>query len=335
MAATRLTPCELETVKLNLFSGADLQPLLEEQQAYWSKYLHWSFNSTKQLVIHNLNMRNLNGVVLTKAGRPIGYSFFIQEGCKALIGDLFLSAAYRDKSTERFLLKTILHWAAEHPGVQRIEGQLLTLSLSLQNESIHGRPLQIFRRLFMMTNGLDCPLKPYPTRSYLQFTPWADHYLDAAAHLIAHTYRNHVDSLINDQYHSYDGARRFLYNASHHSGCGTFHQPAALVAIYTPSREICGVCLASVVESQVGHVTQLCVAPHVAGQGLGYELLRRSLNAFRESGCEAVGLTVTESNNRATHLYESVGFRTIHRFQAFTWEAHEYLTAPDLYQKTN
>ena len=335
MAATRLTPCELETVQLNLFSGTDLQPLLEEQQDYWAKYLRWSFNSTKQLVMHNLNMRNLNGVVLTRAGRPIGYSFFIQEERKALIGDLFLSAAYRDKSTERFLFETILHWAAKHPGVQRIEGQLLALSLSLQNDSVYGRPLQIFRRLFMMTDALDYSLKPYPTKSYLRFVPWEDHYLDSAAHLIAHAYRNHVDSRINDQYHSYDGARRFLDNASHHPGCGTFYQPAALVAIHTPSRKICGVCLASVVESQVGHVTQLCVAPQMVGQGLGYELLRRSLNAFRESGCEAVGLTVTESNNRATLLYESVGFHTIHRFQAFTWEAQEHLATSDLCQKVN
>jgi len=335
MAATRLTPCELETVELNLFSGTDLQPLLEEQQEYWSKYLRWSFNSTKQLVMRNLNVRNLNGVVLTKAGRPIGYSFFIQEERKALIGDLFLSAAYRNKSTERFLFETTLHRAAKHPGVRRIEGQLLTLSLSLQNESVYGRPLQIFRRLFMMTDALDYSLKPYPTGSHLRFAPWANHYLDSAARLITHTYRNHVDSRINDQYHSYDGARRFLYNTLHHPGCGTFHQPAALVAIHTPSHEICGVCLASLVESRVGHITQVCVAPHMIGQGLGYELLRRSLSAFRESGCEAAGLTVTESNNRAVRLYESVGFHTIHHFQAFTWEVQEHLTTPDLCQKAN
>ena len=322
MGAAPSAPYNLETVALTLFCGADLKPLLEEQKEYWSKHFRWDFSSSKQLIMRYLDMRNLNGAVLVKAGIPIGYSFFIQEERKALIGDLFLNAEHRNESTERFLFETILHSAALHPSVRRIEGQLLALSLSLKDAVICGSSLQVFRRLFMISDRFDRLLNPRPTEGHLRFTHWANHYLDPAAQLIAYAYRNHIDSRINNQYRSYTGARQFLYNTSHHPGCGNFYQPAALVAVCTPSQEVCGVCLASLVEPRVGHITQLCVAPHVVSQGIGYELLRRSLSAFRELECESVGLTVTESNERAVHLYESVGFRTMHRFEAFVWEPH-------------
>ena len=321
MAAAPAAPYEFETAELKLFRGAHLQPLLEEQQAYWSKHFRWDFSPSKNLIMRYLDMRSLNGSVLMKAGRPIGYSFFIHEERKALIGDLFLSDEYRNEPRERFLFETILKLAAAHPGVRRIEGQLLALSFAPENEVVYGSPLKIFRRLFMLTEDFDRLLEPRATEPYLQYKRWAGHYLDPAARLIARAYGSHVDSHINDQYRSYAGARRFLYNTSQHPGCGTFCRQAALAAIYTPSREVCAVCLASLVEPRVGHVTQLCVAPHMSGQGVGYESLRRSLGAFRELDCEAVSLTVTESNEPAVRLYERVGFRTIRRFHAFVWEA--------------
>ena len=45
------------------------------------------------------------------------------------------------------------------------------------------------------------------------------------------------------------------------------------------SGRLCGICLASLVSSQSGHVTQLCVFPGVRGTRIGYELLRTSLTA--------------------------------------------------------
>ena len=321
MAAAPSAPYEFETAELQLFRGVDLQPILDEQRAYWSEHFRWDFSPSKNLIMRYLDMHSLNGSVLMKAGRPIGYSFFIQEERKALIGDLFITRDYRNVATERFLLEMILKSAAAHPGVRRIEGQLPALSFTPKDEIVYGSPLKIFPRLFTLTDDLDRSLEPRPTEPFLQYIRWAHHYLDPAARLIARAYGSHVDSRINDQYRSYAGARRFLYNTSQHPGCGAFCRQAALVAVYTPSREVCAVCLASLVEPRVGHVTQLCVAPHMSGQGVGYESIRRSLAAFRELDCEAVSLTVTESNERAVRLYERIGFRTIRRFHAFVWEA--------------
>jgi len=321
MAASFPTSYNIETVDIKLLHGVSLEPLLDEQQQYWWKHFRWDFTPSRQLITQCLDMRSLSGAVLTNAGRPVGYSFFVQEGYKALIGDLFLNAEYRNSFTERFLFERVFHLATNYPGIQRVEGQLLTLSSPLESESICNNQLQMYRRLFMMTTKLGQTLEARPTKSNLQFDCWATHYSDSAAHLITHTYMDHIDSRINNQYSNYTGARRFLDNTLHQSGCGTFCQAASLVALHRPSQEVRALCLASLVGPRIGHITQLCVAPHLANQGLGYELLRRSLGTFRELGCEAVGLTVTELNKRAVQLYEGIGFRTIHRFQACVWES--------------
>ena len=74
------------------------------------------------------------------------------------------------------------------------------------------------------------------------------------------------------------------------------------------------------IASDVGHITQICVDPTLQGRRIGYELLRRSLMAFREAGCEKTSLTVTGSNTGAIRLYQGMGFRGLRRFGSFVWE---------------
>ena len=79
---------------------------------------------------------------------------------------------------------------------------------------------------------------------------------------------------------SFGGARRFLFNTTQHPGCGVFHRAAGVVAVRAVSEGLCGICLGSLVLPHIGHITQLCVDPQARGHGVGYELLRRSIEAF-------------------------------------------------------
>ena len=57
-------------------------------------------------------------------------------------------------------------------------------------------------------------------------------------------------------------------------------------------------------------VVGMYVAPERAGAGLGRRLFEALLDHARREGVELLVLTVTEGNGPATHLYESVGFRS-------------------------
>ena len=131
----------------------------------------------------------------------------------------------------------------------------------------------------------------------------------------------HDDAHINNQYQSYAGAQRFIANTTRHPGCGAFVRQASWVAFRPSSASLSGLCLATQVDADAGHITQICVDPEVRGKGLGYELLRRTLASLKARGCDSVSLTVTASNKPAMRLYEKLGYWPRRRFPAFVWES--------------
>jgi len=81
--------------------------------------------------------------------------------------------------------------------------------------------------------------------------------------------------------------------------------------------------LSSRVREDVGHVTQLCVMPALRGLGLGRILMQQAARVLAKRGGTALSLTVTEANETALRLYDELGFKTLHRFEAMVWDASE------------
>lgn len=323
MAAQAGQPAELEILDLRHFSGPHLAGLLEEERRIWAERLRWDFRASREIVERYLDQRALTGYALLDDGRPVGYAYYVHEDHKALIGDLFVSAPYRTLETQHRLLRHVVETAQNTPGVRRIEAQLMMLD-SRSVESLYpARELEIFERNFMLADGIEGLARGAfggPPRASVVVQPWSERWLEAAAELIARSYQGHIDSRINDQYQSVAGARRFLHNITNYPGCGAFYPPAAMVALDRWSGELRALSLTSLVEPRVGHITQVCVAPELRGQGLGGELLWRTTEAFLTRGCQALSLTVSASNDGAVRLYQRIGFRTIRQFRAYVWE---------------
>jgi len=311
-------------VDLRHLRSEDLNPLLDEEVAAWRELLDWDFGKSAELVRRFVDMRALNGYALIGDGQPAGYAYYVLEEHKGLIGDLFLRDAFRSVQNENRLLESVLASLTAAPQVVRIESQLMMCHAT--GGLPMPRHLRTFERNFMMLEMPRAVFDParrrpsVPAAGRVYIERWADQYQEPAAQLITAAYQGHVDSLINDQYRSVAGARRFLFNIVQYPGCGTFFKPASVAAFDRLSGRICGICLASLVMPYCGHITQICVAPWVRGAGVGYELLRQSLALLRDAGCRKTSLTVTASNREAIKLYEDVGFTTIRRFFAYVWE---------------
>jgi ribosomal protein S18 acetylase RimI-like enzyme len=154
----------------------------------------------------------------------------------------------------------------------------------------------------------------------IRFVPFQEKYMEDLAHLLAASYRGHVDSEINDQYRGIPGARQFLSNIVRFPGCGRFASTASVLAIDENTGRVCGMCLTSNISQEAGHITQVCVVPGLRGARVGYELLRRALRTLVDNGSSSVSLTVTCSNADAIRLYKSLGFRVIATFPALVWD---------------
>ena len=309
-----------ELIDLRDLNARDLEPLLNEETRTWLDTLDWDFGKSADLVRRFLDLRALSGSALWLAGRVIGYSYFVFEEHKGLIGDLYVCAEFRSAAWEQRLMTAVLDGLIATPHIRRIEGQLMMLSRGTARALPGARFLTTYAREFMRLDLAHVPGLPGRPLRRISMERWGEHHQEAAAHLIADAYRGHLDSGINDQYRSVGGARRFLYNIVQYPGCGSFFRPASLAAFDLDTGGLCGLSLTSLVAHEVGHITQICVAPHVRGTGLGYGMLRQSLQSLRDSGCRIASLTVTSANREAVKLYRDVGFETRRNFLAKVWE---------------
>jgi ribosomal protein S18 acetylase RimI-like enzyme len=319
--AARLEPCFPEVVELCALSAQEFDLLLEEEIAVWRERFDWDFKPSADLLRRFLHMRSLNGYALRFDSQVIGYSYYVVESRKGLIGDFYMRRSYTDPSFEMMLLGATLQGIMLISGIKRIESQLLLMHSPAAQPLPFQRVLKRYDRYFMeVSRSAALALEPKPLSFRANLVPWAERLSEEIAHLVTYAYRGHVDSEINDQYRTIPGARHFLTNIIQYPGCGRFSPKASVVALDANTGKVCGVCLASLVSETAGHVTQLCILPGVRGAHLGYELLRHSLTRLMALGCGSVSLTVTCTNLEAIRLYESVGFRSITTFPALVWE---------------
>lgn len=318
-AARAAAPGDL--VDLRQLSARELETVLDEETCAWAATLEWDFRKSADLVRRFVNLRALEGQALVRSGEVIGYSYFVVEENKALIGDLYVREQYRNIETENCLLEAVLHSLVGASRVQRIEAQLMMIASDPERLTPGADFLSRYDRNFMMLDLAACPPLPAAAlRRDVHVEKWAERHHEPSAQLIASAYVDHIDNQINDQYRSLAGARRFLHNIVQYPGCGTFFRPASFTAFDVATEKICGLSLTSLVARDIGHITQVCVSPALRGLGIGYELLRQSLEALRARDCRKVSLTVTSANHEAVRVYEHMGFATVRKFAAYAWE---------------
>ena len=311
-------------VELRKVAADALASILEEETSDWSAALNWDFSPSADLVRRFVHMQALGGFAFSvnngRTSHLAGYSYFVCEESKGLIGDLYMKREYRTVENETALLSAVLNAMWQTPGVRRIESQIMLLSSPLDRSVPYQKWFMAHPRQFLEIPVASISALPPRMLSRLRIVPWTETWQEATARLIARSYQGHIDSLINDQYRSVSGARRFLTNIVQYPGCGSFFAPASYAATDVSSHQLHGISLASLVASDIGHITQVCVAPADRSTGLGYELVRQSLLALAAHGCRIVSLTVTAANESALRLYQRMGFVQRRDFAAYVWE---------------
>ncbi len=324
----------LEILDLRHFAAPMLRPVLEAESAIWRERLNWDYLASAKLLLQYLDSRSLPGYVAVDAGRVTGYVFCVYEESKAVIGDVF---ALSDESAhslslgpdggrgtgrevEESLLQRLLELLLHSPGVDRIESQLLLHRDGEHSETFLKSGFDVYRRLYMRRSLVGTLSDArFDLAADLELRPWHDQDLNAAGRLIAEAYRDHPDSLINDQYRTVHGSQRFLQNIVRFPGCGVFSPQASHVVVDRNKREPVALLLGSRVSAHCGHITQICVHPQYRRLGLGRLLLRVAALQFQRLGMTELTLTVTEANARAVDLYQSERYEIAHSFNAAVW----------------
>ena len=318
----------MEILDLRHFSSVDLRPLLEGETQVWSRLLSWDYRGSAEMILRYVDAKILPGYAAIERGRIFGYSFFVYEGSKGVIGDLFVadgdgrSTPAAANPVETRLLTHVIETLQQSPGIHRIEAQLLVHEAGSVARPFLDEGFYRYPRLFMVL-----PLSAEAESrtavdpgSEVEIRRWTEQDYQGAAAVITASYRGHIDSAINDQYRSLSGSLRFLNNIVRFPGCGVFDADSSFVALNRSRGDLVGLILCSRVKHDVGHVTQVCVLPEYRGRHLGQDLLARTAIALRQRDFNLLSLTVTEANHRAVELYKHLGFSIKRIFDAFVWE---------------
>ena len=308
----------VEILDLRHYAGADLRPLLESEAEYWAREMAWDYHSSAEMILRYVDSKILPGYVALENGRIAGYSFFVYEGSKGVIGDLYADPQSQVETVSTQLLTHVIETLQQTPGIQRVEAQLLAhptgeVAVPFLEEGFRG-----FRRLFM-----ELPVDRSRAKAIgddIEIRRWVEADFQNAAQVITQAYAGHIDSDINDQYRTVGGSLRFLNNIVRFPGCGTFDPQSSLVAVRRSTGMMVGLLLCSRVREDVGHVTQVCLLPEFRGRGVGEALIAGCAAELDRRNFTLLTLTVTEANRKAVDLYKRMGFSTRRVFDAFVWE---------------
>jgi ribosomal protein S18 acetylase RimI-like enzyme len=333
---TRRGNLAIEIVDIRQYDASDFAALLAAESEAWRASLHWDYAGSARLIATCLNERRLTGYALVDQRRITGYSFFLYEAEKGLIGGLYVERDTETHGRALLLLEHVLETLMATPGIRRIEAQLPHFSAQELEPAFAPRHFKSYLRNFMLLplapprahQGASLPartgnsLRAGQPADAFSVEPWERRYERQAVSMLYHTYRDHIDAVINDQYSSTAGAARLVENIVQLRGCGEFITRASSVAIHRSTRKLAGVLALTAVRPATAHIPQIAVAPEFQGVGLGSLMLKSAFEELQREGFHEVSLTVTDMNQGAVRLYERLGFETFHSFGAFVWNQH-------------
>ena len=317
MATAPFIDAEIRIIPIADADLSGLESLFDEECAEWLELLKWDYKGASMLIRDVARQHQLAGFVAMSGSAVAGFAYYVIEGSRCSIGDIYVSKPWRGIGLDRQMASAILDKLERVRRLRRIESQYLGVGNEDADALFKERGFERLERSYMLLE-LDAEhIRNKNAESPdVSFRKWKQDDFEQAARVIHRSYRGKHDSRINSQYQTVQGCAELMTILTDHFWCGDFI-PEASVAAVRPSGALAGVLIASRVSSGIGHIGQISVHPAHQGIGIGRRMIDMSLSEFRRRAYTAVSLAVTTANTGAFHLYESVGFRTIHTFPVF------------------
>ncbi len=269
--------------------------------------------------------QELSGYVAMTGDRAIGFSFYVIEGYRCSIGDIYVSRDWRGQGADRQMAKAMIDRLNLLPRMRRVEIQGVSVGNQAASEFFEAISFKRFDRLYMLADleafesGTARPEDYAPDTAVpnILVRPWRDGDFADAARIIRRSYRGGPDSLINSQYRTEEGCAELLSILTDSIWCGDFLPQVSRVAVDRASNARAGVLIASRIAEQSGHIGQISLMPSHQKKGIGRRMIFAALGEFKDRGFLTASLAVTSANHAALHLYQSCGFRTVHSFPVF------------------
>lgn len=315
MATTALINPEVRMIPMADTDLGALELLFDEECAEWLELLNWDYKGASMLVREVARQRQLSGLVAVSGNATVGFAYYLIEGRRCSIGDIYVSRPWRGTGIDRSMAEAVLD-RIDHLGkVRRIESQCVGVANHDADLLFQARGFERLERSYMLT-GVSPDGAPPSSNAEVTIRPWKAADFSQAVRVIHRSYHGTPDSRINSQYRTEQGCAELLTILTDHVWCGDFLPLVSCVAVRS-SGSVVGVLIASRVARGVGHIGQISVHPAHQGQGIGRRMIASAMSELRNRGFKSASLAVTTANANAFQLYQTCGFETIHTFPVF------------------
>jgi ribosomal protein S18 acetylase RimI-like enzyme len=307
---------DLRLEQINQTDRRLMSSLMDAEEQAWRSELDWDYTPIRHILNSFIGRRALPGYVALRGESAVGYTYFLIQKDRALVGAVYATAPDAQLIADA-LLSLELTGLKDTRNIRRIEAQPMPLS-GVDFSGVftsHG-----FQRYLRDYRELDLTTFAAQTRdvSAVQIVPWDSGYISLAAELAFRSYRNEVDAVISEDYCSITGCEGYLRSLVEQPGCGIFLPNASFISLDLNGAP-CGFIISSRISGRSAMIPQISIAPSHQGIGLGTQLIVRALQSMRQAGFRAVRLTVTHKNRRAYEWYTRLGFNLRRNFGAYLW----------------
>lgn len=309
---------DFNCIPISCVDNALLLPLMLEEERAWFADLEWDYSGIREILLSFARQKLLPGYVAFQGGNAVGYTYFLVNQAKGIIGSLYASEIGGSQETIDQLVRLAATSLKEKEKVNRIEAQIMPFHSQDLTSPFMRNGFTFHERSYLRLDLKSCTVAPGRLRAG-KIIPWSSLYLDSAAEMNMLSYRGQSDAQICEDYRTIAGCESYLRSLVENPGCGVLMQEASFMALDAQGRTI-GLILCSRISDGAAMIPQIAVHPLHQGLGVGNTLMNTTLSRLKKLGFHSVALTVTKGNTRAYSWYQRVGFRHLKDFGAYVWE---------------
>ena len=295
-----------------------LSPLMQEEEKAWMDDLGWDYAPIRKILVSFMDQKLLPGYVAVHKNAAIGYTYFLMNDTKGIIGSIYVRNTDHSPEITDSLLSLTISGLKDMHRIKRVEAQIMPFNNLNLSDVFRRHGFQCFPRSFLKLDIYS--YKVQTRRRFVEkIVPWSFSELPRAAEIVFESYKDQADAVLCADYHTLSGCESYLRSIVDNPGCGVFMPETSFICMNEKSIPV-GFVIGCRISEGVGMIPQIAVHPSYQGRKLGNALINLSFKRFKDMGFHSITLTATPANSRAYHWYCSLGFKIGKEFSAFVWE---------------
>ncbi|HTY60956.1 MAG TPA: N-acetyltransferase [Acidobacteriota bacterium] len=309
---------DLKYLPLSCLDETLLQPLMQDEEKMWMADLDWNYAPVRHILVSFIKQKLLPGYVAIADSETIGYTYFLVNQAKGIIGSLYaLPTPYSQEAVDELLALSI-SGLKESQSIKRVEAQIMPFHNLNLTEAFARQGFNHFTRFY-----LDLDLSKHRKKAELpialRIVPWDASFLARIAEMALLSYENQTDADICEDYRTRMGCEGYLRSLVENPGCGVFMPEASFIGLDWQGAP-CGFIFCCRISAEAAIIPQIAIHPLYQGKRLGNTLMNRAFAQLKALGFRSVSLTVTKDNLRAFEWYQRLGFKIRKEFGAYVWQ---------------